>query len=297
MAETLFKSGNHPVAIGSTTVIRAQNFRVGTRKTLEEVYQLGNEGAIGLDDGVSTHDGSLTWFPINTLVENAIVGVSSTTDQVSLADIIAADAVDISGPANTRGLTSAKTTSLEYSVQQQGRFQAVANFRGTAYDNDGAVVTPDTPSGLAAYKAQHAMVRFAGYAYSLLRIRSLRLRINLATDEAYELFNADPFDTDILNPQLSLELEFYSNYEPAGDQAHSLRPQPTISSPLDVTIQFGSTKTWDAAGNLQFILKNMVLEQQDHSVQVRQRAFQRMSYRSAQDNTLNGFAVKVISGP
>lgn len=295
MAETLFKGGNHAVVIGSITQIRAQDFRVSTRQPVEEVYQLGNEPAVGVDEGQASHEGSLVWFPINAKTENAIVGVSSTSAAVTINGILAASAVTLSGPANTRGITGALLTSLEYSAQPGGRFQATANFRGTGFDSDGVSITPDTPSGIGAYRTKHIMVQFATTAVTLLRIRSMTVRINFTFDEAYEFYTVDPFDVDIMTPTVSLDLEFYSNYESGTAGAWSYRPLPDLTTPQDVEIQLGTSRTWDASGNLQYILKNMVWDMQDHQVRVQQRAMQRITYRSAQDATLGGWSVQTVT--
>jgi hypothetical protein len=295
MAETLFKGGNHAISIGGVTWVRAQDFRVSSRRELEEVYQLGNEEAVGVDEGTATHTGAVTWFPINVQTENALVGVASTTAAVSMANMQDMTAIALQGASNTKGITGARLASLEYSVQAQGRWQATMNLRGTAFDADGASVTPDTPSGAAAYRSKHVMVQFETTGVTLTRIRSATIRLNLTVDEAYELTNADPFDVELMAPQIMFTCEWYSNYESGTAGAHSHRPLPTADADQDIEVQISPTQTWDAAGNIVYVLKNMVWASQDHNVRVRQRGFYRAEYRSEQDATYRGFTCNVVT--
>ena len=293
MAETLFRGSNVPVALNSITVVRAQDFQVTQVKTLEEVYQLGNKQAVGLDESQQQNTGRLVYLPISAEVENALVGVSSETQAVKLSDIMGMSAATLQGAANTKGLTGAKLVSLEYTAAINGRWQATMNLRGTAFDPDGATVTPDTPSGVAAYRTKHIMVQFSGFSSILERIRSLNLRINLTLDEAYEFHNADPFDVEMDVPQIILRVEWYANYESGTEGAHSYRPLPTTTSLQDCIIQVG-TGAWDATGNIKYTLKNLAYQRQDFITRVRQRAFYTIEYRSSGDNATYGFQVEKI---
>jgi len=294
MAETLWKGKNTPVSIGGVTVIRAQTASFTENRDMTEIYQLGNQGAVGLDDNPSTINARVAWYPIHTQVENAIIGVASTTAQVTLTDFLNMAAVAVSGPTGSLGISGARLTSLEYTVDvPNGRWMATATLSGTGRTT-GTAVTPDTPTGYAAFKGKNALLRFDAYATeTLLRIKRLTLRISGTEDRAYEFSSAAPFDIEMLSPQVSGTITWHANDSGDTPGPTNRRPEPAIGAGDNIEFQIGPA-VWDGIGNIKYVLQNMVWQSVEQSHNANQRGEHTIAYRSEGEATDSGFTCEAI---
>lgn len=300
MPETLWRSDNYPVAIkvGASyhRVPRAQSFSVQGQRDVQQVYELGTAGVLGSTVGPEDATGTLNWYPINVLVENLLCGVNSTTQQVTLLNMQNAAGADVTGPTGARGLLAAKVTSLEYTINvPDGIWEATARLSGTAVDWDGAAVSGASPSGAVAFRSPQAMLRFSGYTANFLRIKQASIRLNVTPDKAYQLSDPNAFDVALMQPVVSGEITWHSVYESGTQGAHSWRPLPEPGSELDIIIQVG-TGAWDAPGNVEYKLFNVIWSQREETVRTRARGEMTISY-SGGDATTSGFSCRVIPSP
>lgn len=295
MAETLWKGKNTPVSIGGVTVVRAQEFTITDNRDLTEVYQLGNQAAIGLDENPSTLTARVSWFPINTQTENAIIGVASSTAQVTLTDFLNMSPVAVAAITGSIGLTGCRLTSLEYSVDvPTGRWTATANLSGTTRTT-GTSVTPDTPTGYAMFKGANGMVRFDAYATeTLLRIKRFTLRIGGTEDKAYEFSSATPFDTEMTSPQVSGTIVWHANDSGDTPGPTNRRPLPTSAADDNIELQIGPG-IWDGSGNIKYVLQNMIWQSVEQSHRANQRGEHTIAYRSQGEATDSGFTCEVVA--
>jgi len=294
MAETLWKGKNVPIAIGGVTLIRAQEATFTESRDMSEIYQLGNQGAIGLDDNPSTITARLSWYPINVQPENAIIGVASSTAQVTLTDILNMAGVAVTGVTGSIGIAGARLTSLEYNVDvPNGRWTATATLSGTSRTT-GTSVTPDTPTGYAAFKGKNAMMRFDAYSTeTLLRIKRFTLRISGTEDRAYEFSTATPFDIEMLSPQVSGTVTWHANDSGDTPGPTNRRPEPAIGAGDNLEFQIGPG-IWDGIGNIKYVLQNMVWESVEQAHRANQRAEHTINFRSEGEATDSGFTCEAI---
>lgn len=300
MPATYFRGSNYPVGvqIGANIVPipRAQSFEVGAQRDAQPEYQLGTEAPVGVSmssdvDATAT----LTWYPINVLVENLLVGNNSATAQVTLLQMRNATGVNIVGPTGGRGLNGARAMSLEYNIDvPRGIWTATVRLTGTSVDMDGANTGAPSTTGVLSFKPRHAMVRFSGYTENFLRVQSLRFRLDLETDKAWELSSAVPYDITQDISTVTGDITWHALYESGAAGPHSWRPLPDEGSGLDITVQVGLTTTWGAVNNVQYVFRNMVWQRHAQSVQVRARGTDSISYYgfNAADG---GFVCSVIT--
>lgn len=297
MAEIVRRGGNHPIRIGASGVVyRAQSWDMRNARTPNKRYQLGTIPAIGTQFDPWTYRATLEVTPIDTQVERLLTAKSGANDTVTLTDFLNATGLQIYTPDES--LVGAVIESLRYqSSVPNNVFTATYNLRGTS-EGAKAVITDPTTSGLLSYMPKHIEVRFDSFPTKLLRIKSMDINLALRSAEWFEFSNANPWYVDRTEPATTFTLTWYKSRDATTPETfdYDTRPKPDEGSPDGVEIQLiPAGGAWDAAGNLQFILTNVVTSDVGRNVRVNAEANDEISY-TADSATTGGFSVKLL-GP
>jgi len=285
MTEVLYQGSNVPVRIGATHyVLRAQDFQITSRRTVEDVYQLGTVPPVGLAEDSWSYNATLTWNPIDVGTEWALANKSSGA--VSFADIYATTGLTVTTP--TRILTGVRCTALEYNINvPNGTWQATAELRATGYtrqDYDALIVQP-AASGAASFRSKHVHVEFSefGTTERLSRVRSIRARQQFNVTDWYELTNADPFYIQADQNSVSLTVEWYESIDDTaeGTEEFDYRPVVNVGDTAEVIeVQVGAG-AWDAVGNVKYIWNGVQSNEGDNfQVRIGNPATIRMDFRA-----------------
>lgn len=276
--------GDYPVAIDATFIKRVQNVNLNRDKSIRTVWELGNAQPAGLDDGPDTFTGDFSWFPVDIQVEQAFAGTSGTWP-VAFAAYAEATAVTVQ--TLTKGVTGARLMSIEYSCQAEGEYRGTVRFEGTGWDSDGATtITATAPSGQGAYRSPDVFVEMN--TTSGVRVQAINIRGNARSNRMYELSNSSPVGTIMDRPEVSMDVTWYESTSMAGET------ELTLSSPADCEVQIGVAGTWDTAGNIKHILKNMVTQGEAERGSVDGWAVLTQRYISKSDATYHGLQTSII---
>ena len=298
MAETIYKGGNSAVKIASTVIPRVQEFSIDTDRQTEAEYELGNLGPSGTSSGSWSYTGRMSFNPISTLAERAIIGQAGDDDYVvKLADLMTATPVAITTVG--AGISGAVVTGISYSVSvPNGKWTCNMDFKATGYTGITTVAAPAV-AGVGSYRAKHIFARIEDLASDLLRIKSLTLNAGFSAEDLYQLSSGDPFAIDNTQPNVTAEIEWYWVTESAnpGTNATDFRPVLEDNSSKDIEIQVvptGLGTDWDDAGNIRIMLYNMTTNRRAHSVATGTQGTHRLSYISGGDTTTYGWTVDLI---
>lgn len=289
MTEALYKASNVSVELNGTTVVRAQDFQITSRRGLTDVYQLGTVASLGQEDDPWSYNARLVWNPIDVSIERILGGVVGDLP-VTWADIFATASLTLKIP--TAGLTGVQCTALEYNINvPNGTFQATADFRATGYTRQqNNSITPPLATGLTSFKSKHVLMEL-GAKTNILRVRSLRSRMQFRVEDWYELGNTDPFYVERDQPQVSVTIEWYESLDDTvtpGAALYDYRPAPDPSSTIDLEVQVGTADTWDQTGNLEYNYPGLAIEGDIKQVRIGSPAIYRGDYRG-RDTTTYGF--------
>lgn len=297
MAETLYKGSNTAVKVASTVIPRAQEFSISVDRTAEAEYELGNESPAGTSTTPWMYTGRLSFHPISTLTERAMIAQEATAGYVvKLADIMGATGLAITSPA--AGLTGAVATGVEYSVSvPNGKWTCNMDLKATGISGITTVTAPAV-AGVGAYRAKHIYVRCESLVSNLLRVRSITASARYSAEDDYQLSSADPFAIFASAPNVTAQIEWYLNTESVnpGTNATDLRPVLEDASGVDFEVQVvPAGSSWDSVGNLRMMLQNMTTDKRNIATRVQQRGTYQISYVSGGDSTTYGWTVDYIA--
>ncbi len=297
MTETIYSGATLPVKVAATVLPRLQEYTITTDRTVEQIYEMGNQSAAGTSSDSWRYAGKLMYYPISTLVERAIIGQAGTaTYLVTLEEFMNGTPLTVDHPV--AGLGGAVVTGVEYSVSvPNGKWQCSMDLKATSLTGGTATSAPAV-AGVGAYRAKHIYARFESLASTLLRVKSITVTARYNAEDEYQLSTADPFAIFNSQPNVSAQIEWYWSEDSAapGTLAFDYRPILEDASGEDIEIQVVPTgSSWDSAGNIQMILANMTTDKRNYSGRAAQRATQQIGYMSGGDATTYGMSLQIMS--
>ena len=257
----LYRSGDTPVAIGTTFQKRVQDFSVDATYPHTYVDEMGRVLPVGLEADTQKFRGSLRWLPIDNSVEEALFGKSSP---ITLADMVGAAVVTMQ--STMHGLTGARVQRLEYSFSATGESTATATLIASGESAGASIIIP-AASGVAAYKGRDILVTVD--VTPAVRAESARVTIDFTADEPEELGSSAPIGILMDTPRVNASINFYRSTAAAGNSIL------TLASTGDIVITFGT-----GAGKPMLTLNNMVSTGNSTRGAVRGRTTQAITYMS-----------------
>lgn len=296
MTEVVRKGGNSPVRIGASVVVaRAQSWQIQDSRNPQREYQLGTVPAIGSNMDAWRYRGTLSVHPIDTQVERALIAEATATNPVTLANLMGMTALSITGPDESLG--GALFESVRYTANApSGVFTANWTFRGTSR-GAGATISAPATTGQINFLPKNIMVQFGSLASNLLRVRSIEISAQARNEEAFQFTSGSPWYVDTKEPAVSITIGWWKTRDGTspGTFAYDLRPAPNEDDPDSLEIQLvPEGGDWDDAGNVQFLLTNVVATGVQNSVSVNSMAEDENTY-TADDPTTGGITVQVLS--
>jgi len=275
----LRKGSSYPIKVGSSFAKRVQEFEVRKGRQIEDTFEMGNVRPIASDPGNVEHTGTLSWTPVDNEIEERFGGKANGAG-VNLKDII--DAAGILLQSKTDGITDSKLTSLEYSTEVGGEFRASAQVRGTAWNDGDSALTATAPSGVGSYRSRSiAVVMDSARA---VRVASFSVRVNIPSEDNYQMGDEDAFEITIDNPTVTGEVEFYEDTLASGYFEND------VDTPKDIIIGVGGTAK-------KIVLKSCVWTETGVRGRRQGRNTRRYSYKVQGDDTTYGLSLETNVAP
>lgn len=266
MALRLGKS--YPVRVGSGFAKRMQSLDLNKSGALEESYQMGTSGPVGLDRDNLTYTGSLAWNPVDNEIERRFGGQTGT---VSLKQIL--DATGILVQSKSDGISYAKISNLQYSCQVGGPFTATAQLRGTGWNDGDPSLSATGDSYAGQFKSRNVALVINGTRAA--RVASFNIRVGVQSEDNYEMGNADSFETTSETPTITADVELYE------DTLATVITENEPESPVNMVIGVGNTDKL-------ITLYNAVWQDTGVSGRVRGKGTRRYTFKSKGDTTTDG---------
>jgi len=270
---------NYPIRVGTGFATRVQSFAVNKGGQLEMSYEMGNSSPVGTDRATVEYTGNLAWNPVDNLIENRFIGVTGATGTVTLNQLIGTTGVLLQ--SKTDGINFAKITSLEYSCQVGGPFQATAQVRGNGWNDGDPALAASTITGAGDYKSKSIGVVVNGQR--AVRVASFRLSAAVQPEDQYEMGNQDPFETTTETPSVNAEIEWWEDTLATGMMENE------SDAPHDIVIGVDGGKL--------LTMKNAVWQDTGIRGSVRGAGTRRYSYMSKGDSSTDGFQVSLNTAP
>jgi hypothetical protein len=226
----LRKGSNYPIRVGATFAKRVQEFDVNKKVAYEDSFEMGNVRPISSDQGNFEYSGSLSWNPIDNDIEERF-GAQTNGAGVTLKQIM--DAAGILVQSKSDGITAAKLTSIEYSCEVGGEFKAQGQIKGTGWNDGDSALVASAVSGIGSYRSKSIAVVMN--SVRAVRVASFNIKVNIPTEDNYQMGDEDPFEITDDNPTISCEIEFYEDTLAAGAFEND------ADTPYNIVIGVGGT--------------------------------------------------------